>query len=114
MNVEKVTLINFIIIVVLGLIQSFFLFYLVYPDFYVNGDNEFYNQAYKVISTLGIIEGYLVFHKVGGSGTEPISYFFMFISSKWLTYQQYFYFSNIIFLTVFGMTLQKYCIFMLF
>jgi len=95
------------IILSIALAQTAFLYILVYPEFFVNGDNEFYNKAYGLISKLGIIEAYITFQSQGGSGSEPLSFLFMFLSSKFLSYSQYFYISNVVFISIFGLVLRR-------
>lgn len=96
-----------LLIVLVSILQTYVFYYVLYPEFYLNGDNEFYNKAYNHVSGLEFYEGYKIFGEVGGSGSEPISYLIMAIFSKLLPYDVYFYISNILFITIFGFFLRS-------
>lgn len=91
----------------ISFVQTYIMFFLIYPEYYINGDNEFYDKAYYVISSLDLREAYSEFHSSGGSGREPISFLFMYVASKFVVYETYFLVSNFLFTFILGYYLFK-------
>jgi len=99
---------DFFFITFISLAQTYVFFSILYPKFYINGDNEHYYNAYNVISDLGVVAGYFQFSTVGGSGTEPLSYLILYVSSQFMSYESYFLISNFIFLFTLGFLLSGF------
>ncbi len=92
---------------IVSLLQTAFFYVWLFPEFYNNGDNEYYAKAYSAITGASITEAYPIFKTSGGSGSEPISFLIFYFSSNLLTYKEYFYLSNIVFVYVLGYVMKK-------
>ncbi|MDR3442139.1 MAG: hypothetical protein P4L65_03890 [Legionella sp.] len=98
---------KFFIILSLALLQTWIFYCLIYPEFYINGDNEFYQRAFNSIRNLPFSEAYQGFKKFGGSGDEPISFAILYSASQIMSYSTYFYVSNFIFIFFIGFVSSK-------
>jgi hypothetical protein len=98
---------DFFYILMFSLVHSVIFYSVIYPEFYVNGDNEYYRAAYNALSGLDFGESLRQFSSLGGSGKEPVTIAVFFAASKFLDFSTFQHLINVLFVFSIGCLLRQ-------